>query len=97
MLDKIMLIVGIVFAVIKGIAELIKIVETPGFGKEKKETVLKIIGTLYDELQKEISIPISKERVLSIAGTAIDILVAFYNLVGIFRPKDSAPAPSNNS
>lgn len=91
-----MLIVGIVTAFIKALAELVKLVESPGFGQEKKEAVLEIVATMYDELNKEIGMPISRERVLSIASTVIDVLVGLYNLMGIFRTKNSTQGAPNN-
>ena len=64
--------------VIKGLAEQF---EVPGFGKEKKEAVLNVLGTLCDN--GWIAMP--KDRALSIGGALIDIVVAFYNLIGKFK------------
>jgi len=64
---------------------LIKEFEVPGFGKEKKEAVLKAVGLFYDQIVGTTLIGISKEKVLGIAGDFIDIAVAFFNIVGYFN------------
>ena len=56
--------------------------ETPGFGAEKKKAILDIIAIIYDNLGIAV---ISKEKVLGIAGAAIDIAVAFFNAIGWFK------------
>ena len=96
-LSKIITIVAIVFEVIKYVGELIKLVEAPGFGKEKKEAVLVMVGKIYDGLAQEIDLPISKERLLSIVDNVIDVLVAIYNVVGIFRTSKTTPNSPNNT
>ena len=88
-MTKILELIGIVGGIIPVILSLIKEFETPGFGAEKKVVVLNTIGILYDEL--EIT-AITKEKLLGLAGSFIDIAVAFFNVVGWF--KKSNPTPS---
>jgi hypothetical protein len=78
-----------IFKLIAGIVPivlmLIKEFELPGFGKEKKEAVLKAVGLFYDKIVGNVSIGISKEKILGIAGDFIDVVVGFYNIVGYFK------------
>ena len=84
-MDKIVLVIGIIVAVVKAISELVKVFEVPGNGETKKKAVLDVLGVIYDEASKIATMPISKERLLAIAGAIIDIVVAVYNALGIFR------------
>jgi len=88
--DKVLFIIGIVVAVVKAIAELVKIFEVPGNGQTKKDAVLQVLGVIYDEAGKIAELPIAKERLLAIAGALIDIVVAVYNALGIFRHSPTA-------
>ena len=72
------------------ILALIKEFEVPGFGKEKKEAVLKAVGLFYDKIIGTVSIGISKEKVLGITGDFIDIAVSFFNIVGWFKRKEDS-------
>lgn len=89
-MDKVLFIIGIVVAVVKAIAELVKIFEVPGNGQTKKDAVLQVLGVIYDEAGKIAELPIAKERLLAIAGALIDIVVAVYNALGIFRHSPTA-------
>lgn len=88
--DKVILIIGIIVAVVKAISELVKIFEVPGNGETKKKAVLDVLSVIYDEASKITTMPISKERLLAIAGALIDIIVAVYNALGIFRTSSAA-------
>ncbi|MBA7587920.1 hypothetical protein ES708_29967 [subsurface metagenome] len=70
---------------------MIKEFETPGFGPEKKKAILDSIALFYDTLAQGNTLPITKEKVLNFAGNFIDIAVAFFNLVGIFKKKSENP------
>lgn len=61
---------------------LVKQFETPGFGPEKKKAVLDAVTLFVDGL--EIS-DATKTKVKGIAGGLVDIIVVFFNLVGIFK------------
>ena len=74
--------IGIVGGIIPIILSLIKEFETPGFGAEKKKVILDSIELLYDQL--EIT-AITKEKLLGLAGSFIDIAVAFFNVIGWFK------------
>jgi len=88
-MTKILELLGVLGGLIPLILTLIKEFETPGFGAEKKKVILDSISLLYDNLNIAA---ISKDKLLGIAGTFIDIAVAFFNLVGWF--KKSNPTPS---
>lgn len=76
---------ALIGGIIPIILTLIKEFETPGFGAEKKKAILDAIALFYDKLAESTALPITKEKLLSIAGSFIDIAVAFFNLVGWFK------------
>ena len=89
-MTKILQFIGVLGVIIPLILNLIKQFETPGFGAEKKQVILDTIAAIYDNL--EIT-TFSKEKLLGIAGSFIDIAVAFFNVVGWFKhgnPIDSS-------
>jgi len=90
---NILKILSLIGGIIPIILTLIKEFETPGFGAEKKQAVLDAIALLYDKLAEVNPLPITKERLLGIAGNFIDMVVAFFNLVGIFKHGN----PTDNS
>ena len=89
-MTKILELIGVIGGIIPIILTLIKEFETPGFGAEKKQIILDAIELLYDSL--EIT-AIAKDKLLGLAGSFIDIAVAFFNVVGWF--KKSNPTPSS--
>ncbi len=90
MLERLILFVGFVVALVRAISELVKVFEVPGNGTTKKEAVLNVLGLVYDEAAKIFDLPVTKERTLAIAGALIDIVVAVYNALGIFRKSPAA-------
>ena len=54
-------------------------------GEHKKEAVLDTIAVIYSQGDVFVDIPISKNKVLSLAESFIDIIVNFYNAIGVFR------------
>jgi len=87
-MSSILKLLGILAGIVPIILVLIKEFETPGFGKEKKQVILDSIGLFYDKLAEGNSLPISKLKLLGIAGSFIDIAVAFFNVVGWFKHKN---------
>ena len=79
---KILELLGVLGGLIPIILTLIKEFETPGFGAEKKQVILDAIELLYDQLNITA---ISKEKLLGLAGSFIDIAVAFFNVIGWFK------------
>jgi len=79
---NILKILGLLSGIVPIILTLIKEFEVPGFGKEKKEAILKAIDLFCDKID---NLPMTKEKILNIAGNFIDIVVGFFNLVGIFK------------
>jgi hypothetical protein len=55
---------------------------------EKKKVILDSIGLFYDKLAENNPLPITKEKLLGLAGSFIDIAVAFFNIVGWFKHKN---------
>jgi len=88
-MTKLLELFGIIGGIIPIVLSLIKEFETPGFGAEKKQVILDAIELLYDQL--EIT-AIAKDKLLGLAGSFIDIAVAFFNVVGWF--KHGNPTPS---
>ena len=87
-MNKILIVFGVIYSIIRLIPEIMQLVESPGFGGEKKEAVLQIVGVVYDELVKVMPVVISKERILAISDNVIEIFVKLYNLVGFFRHQE---------
>jgi hypothetical protein len=85
---KILEILGLLVGLIPVVVSLIKQIETPGFGAEKKKAVLDAISLFYDNLGIT---SISKDKLLGIVGGLCDILVALFNVVGWFKGN---PTPS---
>ena len=84
-LSNILKYLGIIGGIVPIILTLIKEIEIPGWGKEKKQVILDAISLFYDKLAEGSTLPITKEKLLGIAGGFIDIAVGFYNLVGWFK------------
>ena len=81
-MSKILEILGLLVGLIPVVVSLIKQVETPGFGPEKKKAVLDAIGLFYDNLGITA---ISKDKLLGIVGGLCDIIVGLFNVVGWFK------------
>jgi hypothetical protein len=77
MLNKIVVIVSLLFLIIKDF-------EVPGNGEAKKEIVLNLVGAIYDAVNGMIAIPWDKAKMLDFVGRSIDAIVAFLNVVGFF-------------
>jgi len=91
-MTKILAFLGLIGGIVPIILTLITAFETPGFGAEKKKVILDAIELFYDKMAEEYPLPISKEKLVGIASGFIDIVVAFFNLVGWFKhgnPTDS--------
>ncbi len=84
-MTSILKLLGIIGGIVPIILTLIKELEVPGWGKEKKQVILDSIALFYDKLAEGNTLPISKEKLLGLAGNFADITVAFFNLVGIFK------------
>jgi hypothetical protein len=77
--------IGLLFAVVVGIRDLVEVLEVPGNGEEKKKRALEILGVIYDAYCEAFTCPIQKEKFLVYCSAIIDIIVAFLNAVGIFQ------------
>ena len=88
---NILKLLGFLAGVIPIILNLIKEFEVPGFGPEKKKTILDSVALFYNTVNNIFPLPITKEKLLSVAGNFIDIAVAFFNLVGVFKHKTENP------
>ena len=87
-MTNILRLLGIIGGIVPIILALIKEFETPGFGAEKKKVILDAIASFYDAIAEGNALPITKEKLLGIAGSFIDIAVAFFNVVGWFKHKN---------
>ena len=88
-MSKILELLAVISGIIPVVLTLIKQFETPGFGAEKKQAVLDAVGVIYDSLNLTT---ITKEKVLGVAGSIIDVAVAFYNIVGWFKKENPTPS-----
>jgi len=84
-MTSILKLLGIIGGIVPIVLTLIKEFETPGFGAEKRKVILDAIALFYDKLAEGNTLPITKEKLLGLAGNFVDIAVAFFNLVGIFK------------
>ena len=78
---------GIALGLIPAIVQLVKSFEVPGFGAEKKALIIQIIKVVWPKLQefiKELQ-PIKWEAIESIISQVIDMVVGFFNAVGVFK------------
>jgi len=82
---NILKLLGFLAGLIPLVLNLIKEFEVPGWGPEKKKSVLDAVSLAYDTVNEIFPVIITKEKVLSFVGNLIDIAVAFFNLVGIFK------------
>jgi len=82
---------GVMLTVLESVQELVKVFEQEDpeddkqNGEKKKQAVLDTIEVLYEEGQEFVGVDIGKDKVLAVAERLIDIVVNFYNVVGIFR------------
>jgi hypothetical protein len=70
-------------SIIAGIVPIILVLIT-----EKKKVILDAVASFYDAIAEGNTLPISREKLLGIAGNFIDIAVAFFNVVGWFKHKN---------
>jgi len=90
-MSSILKLLGFLAGIVPLILNLIKELEVPGFGPEKRKVILDSVALFYDTVAAIFPLPITKEKLLSSAGNFIDIAVAFFNLVGIFKHKTENP------
>lgn len=81
-MNKVLKSLNLIYGTILLILPLIKEIEIPGWGQDKKKAILNIVATFYDKLVEQNTLPMTKKRMLGIAGNFIDIVVAFFNIVG---------------
>ena len=84
-MTAILKLLGLIGGIVPIILTLIVAFETPGFGAEKKKVILDAINLFYDKVAEGNVMPITKEKLSGIASGFIDIVVAFFNLVGWFK------------
>lgn len=84
-MTNILKLLGLIAGLVPIILTLVKEFETPGFGAAKKKVILDSVALFYDKLAENNTLPITKEKLLGLAGNFIDIAVAFFNLVGWFK------------
>lgn len=67
-------------ALIGILKEAIEAVETPGYGPEKKAAVLDVVRAVLNATGAP-----DIDKLMAIADSVIDVIVAFWNLVGKFK------------
>lgn len=87
MLESIKRYIGTVVGLLLAAKELIELFEVPKHGEAKKEAVLDAIGILVD-LADDFFSWLPKEKILSVADTAIDLWVRFKNLTNSWGKTD---------
>ena len=87
-MTNILKLLGIIGSIVPIVLTLIKEFETPGFGAEKKKVILDSVALFYDKVAENNTLPITKEKLLGLTGSFIDIAVAFFNVVGWFKHKN---------
>ena len=90
-MTSILKLLGFLAGIVPLILNLVKELEVPGFGPEKRKAILDSVALFYDTVNNIFPLPITKEKLISVAGSFIDIVVAFFNLVGIFKHKTENP------
>jgi len=90
-MSKLLELLKLLPALIGAVMALIKVFEVPGYGEEKKEAVLLVVGLIFDTLSSFVELPIEKEKALEFVGKAIDAIVAFFNAINIFKHKEVNP------
>jgi len=87
-MTNILKLLGIIGSIVPIVLTLIKEFETPGFGAEKKKVILDSVALFYNKVAENNTLPITKEKLLGLTGSFIDIAVAFFNVVGWFKHKN---------
>lgn len=83
-------IVRLLVGLIEPIKEFIRQVEIPGHGPEKKQAVLELVSEVVDTVDLALpGVTVPKELIMNFTSNVIDILVAFYNLTGVFKTKNA--------
>ncbi len=85
-------IIAMVIALFKAIKDLVEMAEQEGpekgGGAEKKNLILQVIEVIYDLLDHWIELPIEKKIIMDAANKLIEIIVTFFNLIGVFRKSE---------
>lgn len=84
MLEKIKSYVAAFIAVLMAVKELVLLVEVPGNGEAKKETVLEGVRILVD-LAGELFSWLPTESIMKVAEAAVELWVRFNNLTDAWR------------
>ncbi len=85
-------IISMVIALFQAIRDLTIVAEEDGpekgGGAEKKNLILQVIEVIYDLLDHWIDLPIEKKIIMDAANKLIEIVVNFFNLIGVFRKSE---------
>lgn len=69
------------------IRELISAIEVPGHGPEKLKVVVDLAKAAYEMVPGEFKVLISLDKVEAYVVTIVNILVPYFNAVGLFTKK----------
>ena len=81
-MDNILKLLNFIYVIILLVFCLVKEIEIPGWGQNKKKAILNIVAEFYNKLAKNNVLLITKENLLGFTGNFIDIIVGFFNIVG---------------
>ena len=87
LIKVLMSLVGLLPAVI----ELMKAVEGPGHGAEKKAAVLNLISQAIDTANSVANMGLPKDTIMAFVGQAIDVIAGLMNVIGTFRKAADTP------
>lgn len=76
---------GLIVALVQSAAELVKSFEVSGFGAEKKTVVLEMIGKTFEFIRGKFGVDVAWDDIKGLVDSAINAIVNFFNVVGIFK------------
>lgn len=74
-----------ILAIYPELMELIKAIEVPGNGSAKLSTVLSLVLPVFDALPEDLRNSLGGDNLKSLITGAINTIVAFFNLTGMFK------------
>lgn len=83
--QTILVTIQIAISLVPHIIEVVKAVETPGFGPEKLALVVSTIKEAFNLLPSEVLQKIGADRLESFVVKVVGFVVTFLNKVGVFK------------
>lgn len=95
MLERIKGYIAALMAILAAVKELVDLFEVPKNGEAKKNAVLGAVGILVD-LADDVLGVLPKEKVMGVAGAAVDLWVQFKNLTGTWNKTNTDTVLGNS-